>query len=472
MNRRVVKALLPLAVCGLIALTPAPAGLAQAAWFYFALFAGVVAGLILEPLPAPAVGLIGVTTACLLRLVEASPDRSIAWALGGFGHPTVWLIFTAFMFALGYEKSGLGRRLALLLVRTFGHRTLGLGYAVALADLLLAPFMPSNTARSGGTIFPVIRNIPPLYNQVSEADRNSIGAFLMWTALATTCVTSSLFMTALAPNLLALDLVQKSTGITLSWSAWLLGFLPAGVVLLPAVPFISYRMHAPGIAGSREVPAWAAREIAAMGLLRWKEVTMAGLVLLALGFWILAPDVVHAAAVALGVLCLMVGTGIVQWEDVLSNRSAWNVLVWFATLVTLADGLTRLGFTPWLGSIAAGFMTGLSPTLVMLFLVALFFISHYLFASVTAHTVAMVPVFVGLAAALPGINLTVFAHLLCYSLGLMGILTPYGTGPSPIYYASGYFTAGEFWKSGALFGGLFLAALLGIALPTLLTLPL
>jgi L-tartrate/succinate antiporter len=68
------------------------------------------------------------------------------------------------MFALGYEKTGLGRRIALLLVKAMGRKTLTLGYAVAIADTLLAPFTPSNTARSGGTIYPVIRNLPALYD--------------------------------------------------------------------------------------------------------------------------------------------------------------------------------------------------------------------------------------------------------------------------------------------------------------------
>ena len=111
------------------------------------------------------------------------------------------------MFAMGYEKTGLGRRLGLGLVEKLGKRTLGLGYAIALSDLVLAPFTPSNTARSGGTIFPIIRNIPVLYGSTPEENPRKIGSYLMWTAIATTCVTSSMFVTSLAPNLLALSIV-------------------------------------------------------------------------------------------------------------------------------------------------------------------------------------------------------------------------------------------------------------------------
>jgi len=164
------------AVALIIALIPVPAGLAPHAWYFFAIFAGVIVGLVVEPFPGPAISLFGVTLATVLApWVLYSPEdiarpgfnavnAALTWALSGVGNSTVWLIFGAFMFALGYEKTGLGRRIALLLVRAMGRRTLTLGYAVTVADTLLAPFTPSTTARSAGTIFPVIRNLPPLYD--------------------------------------------------------------------------------------------------------------------------------------------------------------------------------------------------------------------------------------------------------------------------------------------------------------------
>ncbi|PYU23218.1 MAG: hypothetical protein DMG30_12545, partial [Acidobacteria bacterium] len=157
-----------------------------------------------------ALGLVGVVDAALSGLVHASTSQATLSALSGFANGTVWLIFAAYIFSLGYTKTGLGKRIALLLIRAMGRRTLGLGYAIALADLALSPFMPSNTARSGGTLFPILRNIPELYGSLpnDESARN-IGAYLMYTALAVTCVTSSMFVTALAPNVLAADLALQ-----------------------------------------------------------------------------------------------------------------------------------------------------------------------------------------------------------------------------------------------------------------------
>ena len=47
----------------------------------------------------------------------------------------------------------------------------------------------------------------------------------------------------------------------------------------------------------------------------------------------------------------------------------------------------------------------------------------------------------------------------------MGIITPYGTGPSPVYYGSGYLPAADYWRLGAIFGLIFLAVFMVTSVP-------
>ena len=471
-NNALKKALIVIAVGVVLAIIPAPAGLTPNAWLYFALFAAAILGLILEPIPTAAVGLVAVTLAMVLCLVTPDkPKDSIAWMLAGFSNTTVWLIFTAYMFAQGYEKTGLGRRIALLLVKLLGKRTLGLGYAIALADLVIAPGTPSNTARSGGTIYPIIENIPALYgSKPNDPSSRKIGSYLMWTALAITCVTSSMFLTALAPNPLALDLINKATKISFTWTDWMIGFLPVGLVLFILTPFLVYKIYPPEVKVSTEVPVWAGKELEKLGSISRNEIIMAILVILALGLWIFAAALIDTTAVALMVLALMVVTGVLTWEDVITNKKAWNVLVWFATLVTLADGLNKVGFLTWFAKGASTAFAGVPVVLMLILFVALFFFLHYMFASLTAHTTALLPVILAAAIVVPGMAVKPLVLLLAYTLGLMGILTPYATGPSPIYYGSGYITRKDFWVLGLVFGVIFLAVLLIIGLPYLMIL--
>jgi L-tartrate/succinate antiporter len=472
------KALVPIAVAIVLAVIPPPQGLAQHAWYFFAIFAGVIVALILEPLPGAAIGLIGVVLVTILGpyvlfgpadLAKAGfkpANASLTWALSGFSNTTVWLIFAAFMFALGYEKTGLGRRISLALVKAMGRRTLTLGYAIAFADLLLAPFTPSNTARSAGTVYPVIRNLPALYDsKPNDPSARRIGGYLMWTAIAATCVTSSMFITALAPNLLAIELVNKTAKVTFTWTEWFLAFAPVGILLLLAVPLLTYVLYPPQVKSGDEVPAWAAKELKSMGGLSSKEIELAALVVVALALWIFGGDVINATTVAIAVIAMMVIGRVVSWDDIVSNKQAWNTLVWFATLVALADGLARVGFVKWFAETAGAQMAGVSPTVAMLGLVAFFFFTHYLFASLTAHTTAMLPVVLAVGMGIPGMDMRTFALLLSLTLGMMGILTPYATGPSPVYYGSGYLPAKDFWRLGAIFGVIFIAALLLLGVP-------
>ncbi|HCI5222978.1 TPA: DASS family sodium-coupled anion symporter [Klebsiella pneumoniae] len=396
---------LPIIVAVLLLFVPVPEGLPPYAWHYFAIFVGVIVGLIFEPLPGAVIGITGVVVIALCsQWLLFSPDQmaapgfkmagaSFKWAVSGFGNSTVWLIFGAFMFAAGYDKTQFGRRLALILVKYLGRRSLTLGYAITFADLLLAPFTPSNTARSGGTIYPIIANLPPLYgSKPNDPSARKIGSYLMWVAITAACITSSMFLSALAPNLLALALVKSIVGINISWGTWFIAFLPLGILL-------------------------------------------------------------------------MLWTGVLSWSDITNNKAAWNTFVWFATLVALADGLSSTGFIAWLGKEGGALMSGISPGMATIVLLLAFYLLHYLFASTTAHTTALLPAMLTIASTIPGMNMEVFVLLMVTSLGVMGIITPYGTGPSPIYYGSGYLPTKDYWRLGTIFGAIFLAALLLIGYP-------
>jgi L-tartrate/succinate antiporter len=177
--------------------------------------------------------------------------------------------------------------------------------------------------------------------------------------------------------------------------------------------------------------------------------------------------VINATTVALVVISLMLILKVVSWDDIVKNAPPWNTLACFATLVALADGLSKVGFVKWFADTVGAHMTGFSPLAAMILLVLVFYFTHYLFASITAHLTAMLPVMLAVGAGVPGIDMPQFALLLCLTLGIMGVLTPFATGPSPVYYGSGYLPAKDYWRLGAVFGVLFIAALIVIAVPWL-----
>ncbi len=459
---KTVRMVLPIIIGIMIAAYPTPAGLSTNAHYFFAIFIGLVAALILEPLPGPLLGLISVMLVAGFGLIGETAKASRSWALSGFASGTVWLIFAAFMFALGYKKSGLGKRIALILIKLFGKTSLGLGYAVAFADLLLSPFIPSNTARSGGTIFPIAINIPQLFDSTPNHEPRKMGSYITWVALATTCVTSSMFLTALAPNVLAIALVEKSTGILINWNEWFTTMAVITVPLFLSIPLITYIIYPPEQKYSPEAPAWAAKELKKLGSITKKESLMLGLGLLAVFMWIFSKEIgINGTISAIIILCLLILTNVFTWNDVISNKSAFHVFIFVATLVTMAGGLKKVGFLDWASGLIAGNLAGLTPMTVAISLIVLFFVFHYFFASITAHTVALLPLFLGIAANIvPTDMIQPLSMILVGSLGFMGVLTPYTTGPAQIWYGEGYIKSSTWWTLGAIFGAIFLSSLL------------
>ncbi|HFD3844003.1 TPA: anion permease [Serratia marcescens] len=477
-QEKIWKAIAPLAVLAILLLIPVPDGMPPQAWHYFAIFVAMIVGMILEPIPATAISFIAVTVSVLSanwvlfgaqELAEPgfkAGKEALKWGLAGFSSTTVWLVFGAFIFALGYEATGLGRRIALFLVKFMGKRTLTLGYAVVIIDILLAPFTPSNTARTGGTVFPVVKNLPPLFDSFpNDPSSRRIGGYLMWMMVVGTSISSSMFVTGAAPNVLGIEFVGKIAGVHISWMQWFLAFLPVGLLLLIIAPLISYYLYKPGVTHSSEVAAWADTALGEMGKLTRKEYTLIGLVLLSLCLWVFGGKMLDATAVCLLAVSLMLALHVVSWKEITKYSSAWNTLVNLATLVVMANGLTRSGFIDWFAQTMSTHLDGFSPNMTVVALVLVFYLAHYLFASLSAHTATMLPVILAVGKGLPGVPMEQLSMLLVLSIGIMGVLTPYATGPGVIIYGCGYVKSKDYWRLGGILGVVYIAALLLIGWP-------
>ena len=472
------KALAPVAIAVVLALLPVPSGLAPHAWYFFSVFVGVIVGLILEPLPGAAIALIGMTLVAVLgRFALFSPQQlsepgfrpasaALTWALSGYSNSTVWLIFGAFILALAYSNTGLGHRIALVIIKRMGKSTLLLGYGIALADTILAPFIPSPTARSGGIIYPIASDLALDYDsRPNDPSSRRVGSYLMWVAIMTTCVTSSLFLTAASFNLLAAGFVEKLAHVELGWTDWFITAAPVIIPLLILVPLLTYWLYPPEVKRNSEVSKWAATQLDKIGPLTRSEMILAGVVLLSLVLWVAGGAYVGAATVAGIAVSLLLITGVLNWNDIAGHKRAWTTFAWLGALIALCDGLNRVGFVKWFADGIAGHMRGFSPHLAMFVLLGLFFLAHYVFASVDAYTTALLPVILLTGAAIPGIPVKEFALLLCMELGIMGVITPFADAASPIYANSGYLPAKDYWRLGTIFGAIFLALFLGLGVP-------
>jgi len=433
-----------------------PASVSLAAWHILAIFVATIIGCITQPLPIAGVALVGFTTTVLLGVVPMDT------AVEGFGNKTVWLIVMAYCLSRGFIKTGFGRRVALIFVRLFGKKTLGLAYSLMGVDLLTAAATPSNTARAGGIVYPIIDSLASTFGSTpKDGTERKIGSFLTFTEFQANVITSGMFMTAMAPNLLAVSLA-KADHVTLTWMGWFLAGIVPGAISLGVVPFLIYKMYPPEIKDTPNAKPWAEAELAKMGPMSRAEKIMCAVFALALVLWIASSFIgMDAALVAFLAVAILVICGVLTVDDILNEKGAWSTLIWFSILIFMATELNKLGFIPWLSKTLGGSLPGINWVFVLAILLLFYFYSHYLFASGTAHVSAMYAALLGVAIS-AGVPPTLAAMLLATCGALFSSTTHYASGPATILFGTGYVKQNDWWRMNAILGVFYIVVWFGI----------
>jgi DASS family divalent anion:Na+ symporter len=439
---RVVPLVAAVAVGIVLWLIPPPDGVDPAGWHLLAIFIATIVGLIAKPLPMGAVAIIGIGATALTGTL------SIGDALSGFANTTVWLIGIAFFVSRAVIKTGLGLRIALHFMRLLGKRTLGLSYGLGLADLVLAPAMPSNTARAGGVLMPLLRSVSLAYDSdPDDGTERRVGAFMMLNAFQINIITSAMFMTAMAANPLAAKLAGDM-GVEVTWAGWFLAALVPGIVSLIVIPLFVYKVYPPEVKDTPQAARMAADQLVEMGSMKPGEWVTLGVIVLLLGLWIFGATIgVHGTTAAFVGLAVLLLAGVLSWQDVLRETGAWDTIVWFAALVMMATQLNKLGFIPWFGEVVGAQVEGMAWTAAFLVLGLVYFYSHYLFASQTAHISAMYAPFLAIAIQV-GTPSVLAALVLAYFSNLFSSLTHYANGPAPVVFGTRYVSMGAWWGVG------------------------
>jgi divalent anion:Na+ symporter, DASS family len=428
-----------------VVLMPVPTGITPAGWRLTGLFISTVAGLILSPIPGGAVVLLAITLAPIIGGLTLSD------ALGGYADSTVWLVMAAFFISRALLNTGLARRIALLFVRAFGSTSVGVCYSLGLSDTLLASIIPSNAARTGGVTLPITRSIAELYGSLPGESSRKLGAFLMVGVYQSAIVGAAMFFTGQASNPLAAQMAT-SYGYPVTWSGWLTASIVPGLVSLAVVPWIVMRIYPPEIRRTPEAAAFAHSELVKMGPMSRQEKILAVIFASVCGMW--ATSGIHNVDITVTALCgsmTLLLTGVLTWDDVINERAAWDIFVWYGGLLRLGKALNEAGVTKVFAESVGGYFSGLGWLALLAVALLIYYYAHYAFASITAHILAMYPAFVAVLLAKEApIGLVVLSF--AFFANLAAGLTHYGTTPAPMYFAHGYVTLKDWWRVGFIVG--------------------
>ena len=501
-TKKLIHYAILVAIIALTYIFPAPTGLSSIGWHLFGVYVATIVAILLKPFPLPVILLAGVSVSAIvigispsekwiniagiselarLNLLEHTPQQwfetlqnqvvKIALkedaVLGGYKSGTTWLVFAAFAMSTAFVSTGLGKRIAYLLIRAFGSTTLRLGYVNACLDLLISPAMPSVTARAGGIIFPIMNSVAVSLGSDPEKSPRKAGHYLLLNTYMVVKTTGYLFLTAMAPNLLAMNLMEPILHIKLNWPQWAMAALVPGLICLFLTPLVIYILYPPELK-RLDNKAIAKKGLEELGPITTREKTLIFLFIAAVVSWALGEHIgiKEAATTAISVMSLLVILAVLNWDDLLKNKGAWNTLIWYGGILGLSGILKQAQFFEWLAyamktTLNFGEGNGTIAAIGILFIsVAI----RYLFASGGAYVAAMVPVFAAVGAAAGAPPLLLALGLLCSNC-YGGALTHYGSGPAPIIYGAGYNDIRSWWIIGAVFafGSLLIHVTVGFA---------
>ena len=452
-------ALAAIAIGILVWLLPQPAEVSNQGWMMLAIFIGTIAAIIGKAMSIGAISIVAIALVAASGVTSDDPGQSINNALSSFSSPLIWLIAVAVMISRGLINTGLGARIGYYFISIFGKKTLGIAYGLALSELVIAPVTPSNTARGGAIIHPIMQSIANSFDSSPKTGTSHlIGRYLALVNYHSNPITSAMFITATAPNPLTVKLIAEATDmqIHLSWTTWMLAMLLPGLVAIALMPLVLYLLYPPEIKSTPNASRFAKQQLTDLGAIHRDEKIMLAVFGLLLFLWADIPALIfgdfltlNATTTAFIGLSILILTGVLRWEDVLKERNAWDTLVWFGALVMMASQLNKLGVIAWFSNsmqdIIANAGMGWGAGSALLILVFLY--SHYFFASTTAHITAMMGAFlvVGLGLGAPPMP---FVLMMAAASSIMMTLTHYATGTSPVIFNSGYITLAEWWKAG------------------------
>lgn len=376
------------------------------------------------------------------------------FVLAGFATPALWMLITGFIISIAMTETGMARRVALNMMRLLGKTPAGAMFAPMVANLLVSPLTPSNTARTAAML-PIVEGVAQAY-RIEKGTSNFGKALFLCNTFASN-ITAGGFMTATIPNPIAIGMIVAAMGTTsamTSWGFWALAALPATILILIGSLFVVRWIFPPEMDSIPGGMAYVEEELRKMGPMSLREKKSLLYFFLALALW--STDMWHhfnstMVAFAVCTLILLPKIGVLSWKEA-QKSIPWELFVYFGGVITLSGVLMKTKAFEWLiksliSSLGLGDI-GMMPLLIGLMGFTIF--SHIIWSTTTAMAGVMIPIYIGLAQSF-GFPIAGFVLPLAILMGY-ALFLPFNTMGNIIMYGAGYYTVPEQLKASLAVG--------------------
>ena len=452
---------------GIMLLIGAPDGLSFSAWATGALMVWMAVWWATEPIPIPVTSLLPLV---VIPLIGAGSAREAA---AGYSSPIVMLLLGGFIIALGIERWGLHKRIALNIVANVGSRPASLIFGFMIATALLSMWI-SNTAT---TLMMV-----PIALSAAAALKDDSGKFVTALLLGV-CYAASIGGVATPigtpTNLIAIQWLEENTGTTIGYAQWMSFGLPALALLIPVAWWVVSR-SLPKLGDGREAMAEIRQQRDALGSISAPEARAAMVFGIVACLWVLRVPAQLAAenagweapwlmavgdmgiAIAGAIAMFLVPAGrsqkraILRWDEAV--KLPWGVLVLFGGGISLGQAVTRTGMSTWIGDQLTT-LSVLPPIFFIAIVVALVIFLTELTSNVATMT-TLAPILGALAGAIGAAPESLLAPAAVAAS--CAFMLPVATAPNAIIYATDKVPIAQMIQRGVrinLFGILIITAI-------------
>ncbi|MCH3965087.1 MAG: anion permease [Clostridium sp.] len=428
----------------LICLVPRPDSVPINGWYLLAIFVSIIVACALGAVSLGLASFIGIFILTCTHIITTKE------AFSSYSEGLIWLIVCADCLSIGITKTGLGKRLAYNIIRKIGRRTIGVGYSLVLCEGILSMLIPSATSRSTGIILPIAKALSEAYgSRAGDGTEKKAGTFLMLTAIHSNLISSSLFVTSSAVNLLAIAMARDlgvKTDIT--FGLWLLvGIVPVLINFI-VVPVIIYFICPPEIKKLDNVEKLMSDNLRQLGSMKKSEKFVVGVFIIVVALWIFGSKLnIDATTVSVLGLIILIASGIVSWEEFTGKRGIWNLVIWLGAFMMMAGQLNKLGIIKWISSIVTNYIQGISWLSALVIICISMYYLHYLFASNMVHFTALFTAFLTILLSI-GAPPVLSVFLLVDISALSSGLTHYGIAQGGVYFSEGYVEQRTWWFVG------------------------
>ena len=422
-----------------IALWFAPLGLAAPAQHGLAITVFMVLGWITEVTDYAVTGLIGCFLFWALKIVPVNV------AFSGFADSTAWFIFAALLIGVLATNTGIAARLANAVMRRVGASYSGVLLGLTVTSFLLTFIVPSGTSRVA-----IMAAITIGLIEAFGLQRGGNAARGMFLVTTYTAALFDKFMISGASAITARGLMEKTGGVTVSWSEWFVAYAPCDVLVVIACWWLTLKLFPPEQAVLVGGRAYLDKQAEGFGPMSTVEKRAAVLLLAALVLWM--TDFVHhvsPAVIGLGVVlvALLPRIEVLRVDDL--KRMNYLPFIFVAAAISMANVLTDTKGLDVVTDYVFIHIEPLMSSTIMATTVLYWsaFLYHFLLASEISMLASSIPPLMRFANT-HGLDPKVVGLIWTFAAG--GKLFAYQNAPLVVGYSFGYFRGRDLVMLGSL----------------------